>query len=239
MPYDEAERTWKIRIFGPDDKSEGLVEPGYFQKSHHGEEEFIQFKWFRTWRGKSQSPCTEVLYRQEWQDEDASIRPSYFLLYRHNNDYFTDDDYGRSLTRQRAAEWLIQERYDLPDDLADVDPQNLPLPEAQQEVWDLLENRKMVTLIQFMEDYCQSQTHSLLQSRKKSIQKAHQKGKLTLPELSMPWRRGQSKHYYADKLIKHWIGYCKILPNLPQLDSTKVKKKVANVASSGESETAG
>ena len=145
MPYDEAERTWKIRIFGPDGKSEGLVEPGYFQKSRDGEEEFIQFKWFRIWRGNPQSPCTEILYRQEWQDEDTSIKPSYFLLYRYNNDYFTDDDYGRSLTRQQAAEWLIKERYDLPDDLADVDTQNLPLPEAQQEVWNFLEGKILAT----------------------------------------------------------------------------------------------
>ena len=101
------------------------------------------------------------------------------------------------------------------------------------------ENRETVTLIQFMENYCQAQSHSLLQSRKKSLQKAHQKGKLQLPDLSIPWRRGQSKHYYADKLTELWDQYCKILPNLPQLDITKVKKKVANVASSGESETAG
>jgi len=99
-------------------------------------------------------------------------------------------------------------------------------------------NREMVTLIQFMEDYCQSQSHSLLQSRKKSLQKAHQGGKLQLPESSIPWQRGQSKHYYTDKLTELWDQYCKILPNLPQLDVTKVKKKVANVASSGESETA-
>jgi len=138
MPYDEAERTWKIRILGPDGKPDGFVEPGYFQKSRDGEEEFTQFKWFKTWRGKSQGAYTEVLYRQEWKDEDPPIKSSYFLLYRNSNDYFTDDDYGRSLTRQQAAEWLIQERYNLPDDLADEHPQNLPLPDSQQEVWDLL-----------------------------------------------------------------------------------------------------
>jgi len=101
------------------------------------------------------------------------------------------------------------------------------------------ESKEMVTLIQFMEDNCQAQSPILLQSRKKSLQKAHQKGKLQLPELSIPWKRGQSQYYYADKLIERWDQYCKILPNLPQLDITKVKKKVANVASSGESKTVG
>jgi len=117
-----------------------------------------------------------------------------------------------------------------------VELKNTP---KQSEISIAGKNREMVTLMQFMEDYCQAQSHSLLQSRKKSLQKAHQVGKLQLPELSIPWQRGQSKHYYANELIERWFQYCRILPNLPQLDITKVKKKVANVASSGESETVG
>lgn len=112
-------------------------------------------------------------------------------------------------------------------------------PNKKSEISIAGKNSEMVTLMQFMEDYCQAQSHSLLQSRKKSLQKAHQVGKLQLPELSIPWKKGQSKHYYANELIECWFQYCRILPNLPQLDITKVKKKVANVASSGESETVG
>jgi len=152
MPYDEAERTWKIRIYGPDGKSQGLIEPGYFRKTNHGEEEFRRYEWFRTWFGKAQGTYTEILYQQKLQDEDGSLDYSYFLLYRFDRDNFTDDDYGRSLTRQQAAEWLIQEKYDLPDDLREFveianitknineNSQDLPLPDSQQEIWDLLEN---------------------------------------------------------------------------------------------------
>jgi hypothetical protein len=106
----------------------------------------------RTWRGKPREQHYETLYRWKWHDGALT----YFVLIQFGRE-FTDDDYGREISNQDAAKWLLAECYDLPDDLkghAQV-PTNASFPvgervpgiplatltDALQEVWDKLANR--------------------------------------------------------------------------------------------------
>ena len=74
-----------------------------------------------------------------------------------------------------------------------------------------------LTIIDFMKHYCKPQSDRLLNSRKKSLQKAHQNTIIKLPNLARPWIRGQAKHYKPFDLISNWKKYCHKLPNLPHL----------------------
>jgi hypothetical protein len=106
----------------------------------------------RTWRGKPRERHSESLYRWKWSDGALT----YFVLIQFGRE-FTDDDYGQEISNQDAAKWLMEECYELPDDLkghAQVQINaNLPvgervpgillapLTDALQETWDKLEYR--------------------------------------------------------------------------------------------------
>lgn len=77
--------------------------------------------------------------------------------------------------------------------------------------------REFATLKQFMRDFCEKQSQKLLRYRRKSVNDAHSRKTVTLPEHVGEWRTGQSKKYKVSDLKKNWPGYCGILPNLPAL----------------------
>lgn len=82
-------------------------------------------------------------------------------------------------------------------------------------------SRSIVTLMQFMKDYCEHQSNNLLESRKKSLQKAAQNNKIKLPAYARSWKRGQSKYYHLNGLLSNWDQYSEVLPNLPKFDKKK------------------
>ncbi len=80
-------------------------------------------------------------------------------------------------------------------------------------------NNRPVTLVQFMQEYCDSKGYDI-GSKKFAIYKAN-KGRLQLPRLAKKWRTGQPKIFYASDLRKKWPEYCKIIPTLPPLKQQK------------------
>jgi biotin operon repressor len=133
MPYDAAERIWKFHVVEADGQFEGCL--------------FTLNPRERYWTGTPQNSPWEFLYQTKCGDDIL-----YIVLYKHKRDKYSDRDYCKVLTEAQAAEWLVKEDYDLPDDLKKyaksgetVEPnQNkAPLPDAQQAVWDLLKNKAM------------------------------------------------------------------------------------------------
>lgn len=82
---------------------------------------------------------------------------------------------------------------------------------------DTEQDKKAVTLLQFMQRYCEEQKLPLLKCRRKSLNDAHNREAIKLPELARRWKSGQSKYYKASDLIEKWPSYCDALPNLPFL----------------------
>lgn len=79
------------------------------------------------------------------------------------------------------------------------------------------EAQRPINLIQFMRKHCEKQKIKLLRYRRKSLNDAHFRKSITLPEPTMNWTSGQAKYYKASDLKEKWPSYCEILPNLPPL----------------------
>lgn len=114
MPYDESEQKWKFNVFNEEGNLAGLIEPEPSKKC---------------WPGRPQDGHFEVMY----QIEDETNW--HLLLYRFDRKEYSKDDYGRILTPARAADWLKEEGYPLPENLLP------PLPTSLQEVWGLLDRK--------------------------------------------------------------------------------------------------
>jgi hypothetical protein len=147
MPYDEGNRTWKIRVLDRQGHSKGLLKLAQYEFEPTGEE-ILYWNDERRWTGKPKPRHFETLL--QWQH---SYGIQYYLLIHFGHD-LTDDDYARELSAQEAAQWLVGEQYELPADLTEVDlspckiaPSSkellAPLPPAQKEVWDLLDGRAL------------------------------------------------------------------------------------------------
>ena len=80
-----------------------------------------------------------------------------------------------------------------------------------------IDPKKKVSLLQFMKEFCKKQSGNLLRSRRKSLNDAHNRKVIKLPELAVEWKSGQTKYYKASDLMKMWPNYCEVLPNLPSL----------------------
>jgi hypothetical protein len=78
-------------------------------------------------------------------------------------------------------------------------------------------DHEQISLIHFMQKYCEKQTIHLLRCRRKSLTDANFRRSLTLPKPIKNWKTGQAKYYNVDDLKKNWPEYCEILPNLPPL----------------------
>lgn len=79
------------------------------------------------------------------------------------------------------------------------------------------EDKRPITLIQFMRKNCEQQKIQLLRCRRKSLNDAHFRKSITLPEPIRKWKTGQAKYYNPSDLKQKWSSYCDILPNLPPL----------------------
>lgn len=79
------------------------------------------------------------------------------------------------------------------------------------------EDQRPLTLIKFMQKYCEKQKMQLLRYRRKSLNDANLRKSITLPEPIRNWKTGQAKYYKASDLKEKWPSYCEILPNLPPL----------------------
>lgn len=92
-----------------------------------------------------------------------------------------------------------------------------PIHDVEQE--DFVD--EPVTLLEFMERYCEQQSENVLRSRRHSLYQAHKNSKknLTLPEHVGEWDSGQSKKFNAEELKQRWPEYRTELPNLPPLKS--------------------
>lgn len=86
---------------------------------------------------------------------------------------------------------------------------------------NIAETQRPITLIKFMQRYCEKQSLYLLKCRRKSLNDAHFRKSITLPEPTMNWTSGQAKYYKASDLKEKWPSYCEILPNLPPLKQSK------------------
>jgi hypothetical protein len=82
-----------------------------------------------------------------------------------------------------------------------------------------LQLEKEVSLLQFMQQYCEKQSRQLLRCRRKSINDARAQKTVTLPEHVGKWKTGMTKRYKAKDLISHWPQYREVLQNLPKLKS--------------------
>ncbi len=107
MPYDEGNRTWKIRVYDKQGHSRGLLKLAQYECDQDGEEDLF-WNDERRWTGKPRAQHFETLL--QWKGS-CGIR--YYLLTHFGCD-LTDDDYARELSAQEAATWLITEQYELP-----------------------------------------------------------------------------------------------------------------------------
>jgi hypothetical protein len=82
---------------------------------------------------------------------------------------------------------------------------------------------KTVNLLQFMQRYCEKKSTTLLRYRRKSLNDAHARKAITLPDNIGDWKSGQTKYFKAIDLIKKWKEYSENLPNLPELKEEYVK----------------
>lgn len=78
-------------------------------------------------------------------------------------------------------------------------------------------DHRPVTLIKFMQKYCERQKLQLLKYRRKSLNDANFRESITLPESIKEWRTGQAKYYKVSDLKEKWPDFCEVLPNLPPL----------------------
>lgn len=76
---------------------------------------------------------------------------------------------------------------------------------------------KILTLIRFMQRYCERQSLHLLKCRRKSLNDADFRESIALPESAKGWRTGQAKYYKVNDLKEKWPDFCEVLPNLPPL----------------------
>lgn len=149
MPFDDGNSCWKMRLFGRDGHSRGLLVLARLGYDRNGEEEWEPFG-NRTWPGRPREQQFETLYQWDWSTENFL----YFVLIHFGHE-FTEDDYCRELTHQQAADWLRAEGYELPEDLVEfasnTDALNArttgtvspPLAPAQDEVWNFLANKAL------------------------------------------------------------------------------------------------
>jgi hypothetical protein len=75
---------------------------------------------------------------------------------------------------------------------------------------------KSVTLIEFMEQYCEPRKHSVLVRCKNRLQK---KSKV-LPEYVGEWKKGQAKRYDSLRLLIEWPRLQEAVPSLPPLKNS-------------------
>jgi biotin operon repressor len=148
MPYDSGNECWKVRLLGLDGHSRGLLKLAQKGHDQDGEENWEDCG-KRRWPGKPRPQHFETLY--QWDLSEGGLL--YFILIHFDHE-FTEDDYAQQVTPQHASVWLRDDGYELPNDLkAEGNGSNVnnisdaagadrmaPLPQAQQEVWDLLEN---------------------------------------------------------------------------------------------------
>ncbi|MHC4658538.1 MAG: hypothetical protein ACYS83_05090 [Planctomycetota bacterium] len=79
------------------------------------------------------------------------------------------------------------------------------------------QEKKAVTLLQFMQRYCEKQKLVVLRYRRKSFNDAHNRKTITLPEHVGQWKSGRAKYYNVGDLKEKWPTYRDVLPNLPPL----------------------
>jgi len=139
-PYCEAEREWKIRVFDSQGVSGGFV--NFAQWVHEYGRDSLRHHAERTWRGRPRNGHFETLvhYHSDF----------YFILIHMKGNELSEEDYGRDVTLQQAAQWLMEEGYDLPEELEKYstasgrnDSTMIPLTDRQQEVWAILKGEQL------------------------------------------------------------------------------------------------
>ncbi len=66
MPFCTGERVWKIRLYGTDGLSRGLIELAGYERDEDGSEHFVRYL-NRSWPGQPRAQHFETLY--EWEDD--------------------------------------------------------------------------------------------------------------------------------------------------------------------------
>lgn len=85
-------------------------------------------------------------------------------------------------------------------------------------------NRKKITLTEFMKTCCSIGNKQNLKSKTTYLHRLNQEDKINLPTIASDYRRGQSKYYFLDDLVKLWPDYSSKFPAIPVLDHEKTQK---------------
>lgn len=112
MSYDTGNQVWKFNIHNEKGQLAGLIQVNSTDRS---------------WIGQPKDSHFETLYKT---CDELGIW--YFVLYRFSRDEYTDKDYCRILTTSKAAEWLNEEGYLLPDDLKEHPESNTEIEKTER-----------------------------------------------------------------------------------------------------------
>lgn len=110
--YDVGNNEVKVHVFDNDGNKAGFLKLGRLKENHLGQNYLDYYDYYDVWLGKPLARGLEVLCRKPYQEEF-----DYYLISWHDPEGFSDEDYCKPLSREKAIHWFQENNYNLPDDL--------------------------------------------------------------------------------------------------------------------------